>query len=221
MLHYFLNYYFFQASDIYQMFSVLCDVVIFNENKTEASYLEAVPCALVSKLEIVTGHKVSGPIMMISLEYGKNFSGPGKDVFNSERALGEAKLAYQSNFLHPVLYFYSKLVTVNDYLHRPEKWPLPIPDDIHHIVEDFTTKFDGPATHILPVRRFLERITQRDHRFWFSDQCLKLSLTYNSLPLGCRTNEGNGSSWPITASGPLDRNRLKMSAHLLPFVAAK
>ena len=30
---------------------------------------------------------------------------------------------------------------------------LPVPDRLHHIVEDFLTEFDAPISHILPTRR--------------------------------------------------------------------
>jgi len=50
-------------------------------------------------------------LIVIVLEYGANFSGPGKDVFRLDRATGEAEHAHMSNFLHPVLYYYETLPT--------------------------------------------------------------------------------------------------------------
>jgi len=202
------------------MFSVLCDVVIFNEKKTESTYLEAFPCALISKLPMVTGHQVPESIVVMSFEYGKNFSGPGKDVFFEDRAISEARKGYQSNFLHPVLYYYEKLFSVNTFINKPSKWLLPVPDDIHHIVEDFTTKFDGHKSHILQTRRFLERITKRDQRYWFADQCLKLALTFESLPYGCSASEDQ-SSERIKPSQNLAQSLSKMPKHLLPFLDFK
>lgn len=38
-------------------------------------------------------------------------SGPGEDIFRSERATGDPQEAHVSNFLHPVLYYYKTLPT--------------------------------------------------------------------------------------------------------------
>ena len=43
------------------------------------------------------------------MQYGSKFLSPGKDVFSEERATGFANRAYQSNFLHPVLYYFKSL----------------------------------------------------------------------------------------------------------------
>jgi len=57
-----------------------------------------------------TGHNATGVIVVV-LEYGANFYGPGKDVFRLDRAVGEAEDAHMSNFLHPVFYYYETLPT--------------------------------------------------------------------------------------------------------------
>lgn len=46
---------------------------------------------------------------MSLLEYGPDFSGPGKDTFRPDRATGDPLEAHLSNFLHPVFYFYSSI----------------------------------------------------------------------------------------------------------------
>jgi hypothetical protein len=45
------------------------------------------------------------------MEYGKDFSGPGNDVFRLNRATGESSDAHKSNFLHPVFYYFDELPT--------------------------------------------------------------------------------------------------------------
>ena len=45
------------------------------------------------------------------MEYGIDFSGPGKDIFRSDRATQDPSDAHNSNFLHPVLYYYERLPT--------------------------------------------------------------------------------------------------------------
>lgn len=167
-----------EASDIYQMFSVLCEVIIFSEDETAATYLPAYPCALVTRIPKVSGHPVPGKLVVVAMEYGKNASGPAKDVFREDRAVGTSREAHNSNFLHPVLYYYKKIPTDWKYLQRPMKWILPIPDRIHHIVEDFTTVFDAPVTHVLSVRRFFEYILRRDLRQFYVEQCMALSLIH-------------------------------------------
>ena len=43
-------------------------------------------------------------VYRIALEYGKNWSGPGRDVTGPTRARSDLKEAHLSNFLHPVVY---------------------------------------------------------------------------------------------------------------------
>ena len=52
-----------------------------------------------------------GRIIVLLLEYGKDFSGPGKDIFRGDRATGQPEEAHRSNFLHPVFYYYQRLPT--------------------------------------------------------------------------------------------------------------
>jgi len=51
---------------------------------------------------------------------------------------------------------------------RPPDWPLPRPDAVHHIVEDFLTDWTAPNAHILPLRRFLENCLGTDLRSFFA-----------------------------------------------------
>ncbi|KAG6926187.1 FAD dependent oxidoreductase domain containing 2, partial [Chelydra serpentina] len=89
-------------------------------------------------------------------------SGADKDVFYYNRAVGEAQHAWQSNFLHPLIYYYKRLPTEREMRLRPPDWPLPRPDAVHHIVEDFLTDWTAPNAHILPLRRFLENCLDTD-----------------------------------------------------------
>jgi len=75
-------------------------------------YLEEFPINLLHELPERTGHNVSEPgLIVVLLEYGANFSGPGKDVFRHGRSTGDAEYADLSNFLHPVFYYYQTLPT--------------------------------------------------------------------------------------------------------------
>nr|XP_002127179.2 FAD-dependent oxidoreductase domain-containing protein 2 [Ciona intestinalis] len=176
-----------EASDIYQMFSEICDVIIFGEDKISSEYLESFPCPLVSILPHVSGHKVPGSVMVLSMEYGKNFSGVGKDVFHGKRAARDPREGHKASLLHPVIYYYGKLFTTADHIHKHKQWVLPVPDRIVSLIEEFTTKFDAERSHVLMFRRFIEDSIGVDMRHWFANQCLKLSLTETNIPLGCQT----------------------------------
>lgn len=45
-------------------------------------------------------------MLVINMEYGESFSGPGQDTFHEDRSTLDPSRAHISNFLHPVLYFY-------------------------------------------------------------------------------------------------------------------
>ncbi|KAG8549692.1 hypothetical protein GDO81_020086 [Engystomops pustulosus] len=68
---------------------------------------------------------------------------------------------------------------------RPHGWPLPRPDYIHHVVEDFLTDWTSPNSHILPLRRFLENCLQKDLRTFYADSCFLFSMTHQKLPTFC------------------------------------
>ncbi|XP_052823418.1 FAD-dependent oxidoreductase domain-containing protein 2 isoform X2 [Octopus bimaculoides] len=173
-----------EAAGIYQMFQVLIDVIILNEDHTEVTYVQEVPLKMLHKLPEVTGIPCK-EIIAIVFQYGANFSGPGNDVFREDRANVNPEKADKSNFLHPVLYHYKNLPSEKQMLNLRSKELLPTPDDIHHMVEDFLTVWDTPNSHIFPLRRFLENVFNKDLRHFFSSTCAKFLLTLTSLPLFC------------------------------------
>jgi hypothetical protein len=79
-------------------------------NGLEFEYLEEFPINLIDELYKNAGHNATR-IIAIVMEYGKDFSGPGNDIFRIDRATGEPAEAHHSNFLHPVFYYYDKLPT--------------------------------------------------------------------------------------------------------------
>jgi hypothetical protein len=104
-----------EASATYQMFGVLGDVLLIDDITQRVVVLEEVPVRLLPRLDKYTGHSSvkeygggGGQRMIVMLfEYGKNYSGPGKDVFNENRATSEPVDGHNSNFLHPVFYYYT------------------------------------------------------------------------------------------------------------------
>lgn len=182
-----------EASGPYQMFSVLGDVVILKNNDTY-TYLEEFPIDLIHQLPEMSGHEASR-IIVINLQYGASFSGPGNDIFRIDRATGDPSEAHNSNFLHPVFYYYESLPTEKDMKYKPVKEHLPKPTALHHIVEDFLTTWDGPSTHILPLRRFIENVLDSDRRNFFAEECMEMALTHTSVPHTCEKFYLNGQGF--------------------------
>nr|XP_040134468.1 FAD-dependent oxidoreductase domain-containing protein 2 isoform X2 [Ictidomys tridecemlineatus] len=100
-----------EASGLYQMFSVLADVILLKENASAFEYLEEFPMQMLAQLETLTGRPARHGLFVVNMEYGRNFSGPDKDVFFYDRSVGHTEDAWLSNFLHPVIYFYRRLPT--------------------------------------------------------------------------------------------------------------
>jgi len=181
-----------EASGIYQMFDVLGEVMILRENGN-VEYYEEFPIRLVHQFEEYTG-RPAGPMIVLNMEYGKEFSGAGKDTFKPDRATGEPGEAHKSNFLHPVLYFYKNPPTALP--KETKKVILPRPDRMHHIVEDFLTLWTAPSSHILPLRRFIENVVDSDLRSFFASSCFKILMTQRSAPINCRNHYTEGSMLP-------------------------
>lgn len=80
---------------------------IYSEKKS-FTVLEEFPVNLIGDINKHSGHNASRVIVMM-MEYGKDFSGPGKDTFRPSRATGEPSEAHTSNFLHPTFYYYKTL----------------------------------------------------------------------------------------------------------------
>lgn len=147
------------------------------------------------------------------MEYGKNASGPAKDVFGPGRAASGAYEAHGSKFLHPVLYYYKTPPRQKEMFNLPNKWILPVPDRIHHIVEDFTTVFDVPVAHQLLARRFFEYVVEFDLRSFYADHCMTAALTSDTLPESCRVYDVRGKG--ITRSGILEKAAKHMGSWFL------
>lgn len=182
-----------EASGTYQMFAVLGDIIILKNDGLEFEYLEEFPLNLLHQIEEKTGHSAQ-KIIAVVLQYGTTFSGPGKDVFSINRATGEPAEAHHSNFLHPVFYYYDSVPTEAQMKSMTRQEILPKPKLMHHIVEDFLTIWDAPVSHILPLRRFIEKVLGHDLRHFFAENCLKMALTHSKVPLSCQQDfmQGHG-----------------------------
>ncbi|XP_005097745.1 FAD-dependent oxidoreductase domain-containing protein 2 [Aplysia californica] len=147
-------------------------------------YLEEFPINLLHQLPQRTGIEGS-EVMVIVMEYGHNFSRPGNDIFRTDRTVRGPCEAHKSNFLHPVIYYYSSLPTESMMKSRGAQDTLPRPDALHHIVEDFTAFWTSQHSHILPLRRFLEHVTNTDLRSFFSSSCFQAAMTFTNVPQSC------------------------------------
>ncbi|XP_017658248.1 FAD-dependent oxidoreductase domain-containing protein 2 isoform X2 [Nannospalax galili] len=175
-----------EASGLYQMFGVLADIILLKKNATAFEYLEEFPMQMLAQLETLTGRMAHHGLFVISMEYGRNFSGPEKDVFFYDRSVGHTEDAWRSNFLHPVIYYYRHLPTEQEVRFRAAHWPLPRPAAIHHILEDFLTDWTAPVGHILPLRRFLENCLDTDLRSFYAESCFLFIFTRQKLPPFCQ-----------------------------------
>ncbi|XP_029810974.1 FAD-dependent oxidoreductase domain-containing protein 2 isoform X2 [Suricata suricatta] len=196
-----------EASGLYQMFGVLADVALLKENATAFEYLEEFPVQMLAQLESITGRRAGRGLFVINMEYGRDFSGPDKDVFFYDRSVGHTGDAWQSNFLHPVIYYYKGLPTEQEVRFRPANWALPRPTAIHHIVEDFLTDWTAPVGHILPLRRFLENCLDTDLRSFYAESCFLFALTHQKLPPFCQ--EGYLRTQGLMGAENLRRRRVE------------
>nr|XP_061829585.1 FAD-dependent oxidoreductase domain-containing protein 2-like [Nerophis lumbriciformis] len=170
-----------EASGPYQMFEMLGDVILLRGSHCQ--YVEEFPLQALPQFSSLSGHEVSGHgLLVLVMQYGKQKI----DYLGGGRAVTDWTKAWKSNFLHPVLYYYDMLPTEEEMKHRPHGWPLPRPKAIHHMVEDFLTEWDGPISHIQPLRRFLEHCVHTDLRAFYAESCFRLSLTHRKPPLFCR-----------------------------------
>lgn len=183
-----------EASGTYQMFGELADVVLLRDGGRRFELLQEFPVHLLAQLEELTGREV-GELVVVLMEYGPDYSGPDKDTFRTDRAIGNPVEAHRSNFLHPVLYYFKRLPTEAEMMNKWAKTPLPRPARIHHIIEDFLTDWTAQQSHILPLRRFFEFILGTDLRHYYAHTCLSHALTTGSSPRLCHL-EAAHSVWP-------------------------
>jgi len=118
---------------IYQMFGQLVDVVTITLNSQGAltgRYYSEMPRELAQRFTIGSFR------FTMDLRYGKNFTGPLFDVFSVNRVTSSPPDSHLSNFLHPVVEFYTPGSTT--------------PNNTFHILEDLRTDFTQ-SIHLTPT----------------------------------------------------------------------
>jgi len=179
-----------EASGTYQMFYVLGDVYAISPDGESFQVYEEFPVKMIHQFAEMTGCNHTRLIVNL-MEYGKDFSSPGADVFRNGRAVGDPDVAHQSNFLHPVFYYYPELPTAAaNKSDSHEK--MPEAKMVHHIVEDFTTFWDGQYTHVAPLRRFIDNALGIDLRRFRAEDCFRWIMTHgygedDRMPSQCRS----------------------------------
>ncbi|KAK7501280.1 hypothetical protein BaRGS_00007405 [Batillaria attramentaria] len=208
-----------EASGVYQMFSMLGDVITISDDGKMAEVFEEFPVHLLDEFSKHAGReaKRAKRVLVMVMEFGANFSGPGTDTLRENRANGNPKLAHNSNFLHPVFYYYETLPTEEDRGKRGVKRVMPRPKALHHVVEDFLTQWDRPRPHITPLRHFLDHITQHDLRSRFDQACFFEAMTHKGSSLACSDQylEGQG------LSATKDMMDIAVNAGLIPFLGSQ
>jgi len=180
-----------EASGTYQMFYVLGDVYAISPDGESFQVYEEFPVKMIHQFAELTGCNHTRIIVQL-MEYGKDFSSPGADVFRPGRAVGDAEVAHESNFLHPVFYYYPELPTHSANRSDPNHEKMPEAAHVHHIVEDFTTFWDGQFTHVAPLRRFVDKVLDLDLRRISAEECFRWLMVHgfsavDQMPSQCRS----------------------------------
>ena len=123
------------SSSLFQMFGVMVDIIIYDKDTNEFTYIEDVIYDYAKETFV----KEHDNVLMLMLDYGKNYGGPlvhthtlGKSsyVFGVYRAPGiTPEDAHLSNFLHPLLLHY-----------RNNKF-----GEIKHLCENLFTEFTNSS----------------------------------------------------------------------------
>ncbi|XP_069125707.1 FAD-dependent oxidoreductase domain-containing protein 2-like [Argopecten irradians] len=177
-----------EASGLYQMYSVLGDVILINREEEQFEYIEEFPLRMLHHLDYLTGISVGkASILVVVLQYGPTYHGPQEDVFRIDRASTDPIYAELSNFLHPVLYYYNVLPTQDDMAKVRHPEFLPVPNEIHHVLEDFTTQWNRQQSHVQPLNIFLEDFLKIPLQTKASlHECILVSLTTLRSPAKCK-----------------------------------
>uniref|UniRef100_A0A914DVJ9 Uncharacterized protein n=1 Tax=Acrobeloides nanus TaxID=290746 RepID=A0A914DVJ9_9BILA len=138
-----------ESSAIYQMYGYLCDVAVLDKDSNMFKYYEEFPIknlkdfAYYAKMDKTEEMK---PSIVLCKDYGRNFSGPGMDVFGPSRSVTSPDEAANSKYLHPWIYLFNNVPKC-----------LKEATYVHHVLEDSTYTFDGPMSHVKPFEMVLDK----------------------------------------------------------------
>jgi hypothetical protein len=100
----------------------------------------------------------------------------------------DPKFAHKSNFLHPVIYYYSKIPSIppNLSFNEQKKAILDSSSKKLHLIEDILTLWTHPLKHQLQYRRFIESITNKDLKVYKKQTCLDFHAFNGFYPEMCK-----------------------------------
>jgi uncharacterized membrane protein YgcG len=131
-------------------------------------------------------HAVS--FQVLTMEYGPDFHGHERTL-REERVFHnfDPEKAHTSQFLHPILRYYSPGVESRAAAHETAA---------HHVIEDIYTNFTNPIMHLRPMMAFLERF-RRKPLDW-ADLPLKLGWAEVMRNKG---SSGKSQAWDLHKAG--------------------
>ncbi|EDV20872.1 expressed hypothetical protein [Trichoplax adhaerens] len=168
-----------QASGLYQMFGKLVDIIIIGHNHSH-QYLEEVPVGIIPELKTETGRDIKNGFITLTFEYGKEFSGKGKDTLGPENYNHTAKTAHRSGNIHPIIRYYKNFIKS-----KKDEASIPPANKEHHVLEDFLTDWSVYNHHGHYINLFIQSILQTDLRHFYVKSCFELSMTFKTLPTSC------------------------------------
>lgn len=166
----------------YQMFYVLVDVYLRRGNTIEV--FKDVPHGLLHRIHelLAEPRDVSRDLVVVRLEYGAGYSQIGGDPFRLDRTELDPYRAHTCNFIHPVLYHFTKLphaVPIRGKSLKGAARKL-------HLSEDLYTDFATLTRHWAPLSNFIGTIWKEDMSYVSSEECLYKHLTRERQSEQCR-----------------------------------
>ncbi|XP_073429118.1 FAD-dependent oxidoreductase domain-containing protein 2 isoform X10 [Dendrobates tinctorius] len=159
------------------------DFSIFDRDSNNFEHLEEVPAGSIPTLGKSTGRKVYNTgVFILVMEYGKNFSGPDKDVFHYNRAIGDAKAAWLSNFLHPIIYYYKQL-------------PSGVTHRLSHAQDGSHHNMTRRSARNNPTCGTMFQVSKIHLEWWVEEDFLAERVQYHQIPEQQMTFRPQG--WPL------------------------
>ncbi|RDD41256.1 FAD-dependent oxidoreductase domain-containing protein 2 [Trichoplax sp. H2] len=103
------------------------------------------------------------------------------DTLSTENYRHTAETAHHSKNIHPVLRYYRKS-TLKKLLEKNE---MPVPDRIHHVLEDFLTDWSVYSHHGHYLKLFLEKIFKLDLDNYYAGNCFAFAMSFKKMPITC------------------------------------
>jgi len=100
-------------------------------------------------------------------------------VFKLDRVTSDPDIAHESNFLHPVIYYFKEPPQKTDDM-------LSQADMVHHMLEDFLTMWTDIRNHQSYLLKFYESILGVDLQSYSRRECAVLRSVRDNWPVRCR-----------------------------------